>query len=165
MRPKILSFIWPAAVTITLALAAIPQAANAATDPKPAHGKKGDAFLTGDPFTLDQVLVLLKQDAIPMRRRKEAIENRGIAFALSSDALAKLESAGASDEILDVIKGKGKPVAAPPAAPKAIAKGTLSLSCAPAECQVSLNGTSIGATSGGALEATSLTPGSWAVDF
>src|SRR5580704_920928 len=169
MRPKILSFIWPGALmptmTLTLALAVIPQAVNAATDPKPAHAKKGDAFLNGDPFTLDQMLVLLKQDAIPMRRRKEAIENRGIAFALSSDALGKLESAGAPDEILDVIKGKGKTAAAPPAAPKAAPKGTLSLSCAPAECQVSLNGTSIGATSGGTLEATSLTPGNWVVDF
>src|SRR3984957_18967873 len=163
MTRLILTTAW--AAVLGIALTAIPGLA-APTDPKPAHAKKApDPFLTGDPFTLDQVLVLLKQDAIPMRRRKEAIENRGIAFALSSDALAKLESAGASDEILDVIKGKGKPVAAPPAAPKAIAKGTLSLSCAPAECQVSLNGTSIGATSGGALEATSLTPGSWAVDF
>jgi hypothetical protein len=167
MRPKILSFIWPAAVTLTMTLAPawIPQAVNAATDPKPARGKKADPFLTGDPFTLDQVLLLLKQDAIPMRRRKEAIENRGIAFALSSDALAKLESAGASEEILDVIKGKGKAAPAAPAAPKAVPKGNLSLSCAPAECQVSLNGTSIGATSAGTLEASNLTPGNWVVDF
>ena len=109
MRPKILFFIWPAALMV--ALAGIPQAGYAASDPKPSHTKKGDPFLTGDPFTLDQVLILLKQDAIPMRRRKEAIENRGIAFALSSDALSKLESAGASDEILDVIKSKAKPAA------------------------------------------------------
>jgi hypothetical protein len=85
-----------------------------------------------------------------MRRRKEAIENRGVAFALSSDTLAKLESAGASDEILDVIKSKAKPAPAPPPAPKAVAKGNLSLTCAPAECQVSLNGTSIGAPPGSA---------------
>jgi hypothetical protein len=163
MRPKILSFIWPAAVM--LALAGIPQAGNAASDPKPGHGKKADPFLTGDPFTLDQVLVLLKQDAIPMRRRREAIENRGIAFVLSSDTLSKLESAGASDEILDVIKSKAKPAAASPAAPKAVAKGSLNLTCAPAECQVSLNGTSIGPTSGGVLEATGLTPGKWVIDF
>src|SRR5580658_7417344 len=155
MRPKILSFIWPGA--LMLALAGIPQASNAASDPKPGHGKK-DPFLTGDPFTLDQVLLLLKQDAIPLRRRKEAIENRGIAFALSSDTLAKLESAGAPDEILDVIKSKGKAASAAPVASKAVAKGTLNFTCAPAECQVSLNGTSIGPTSGGTLEATGLTP-------
>jgi hypothetical protein len=168
MRLKILSFIWPAALPTALmmvALAGIPQAGIAATDPKPGHGKKADPFLTGDPFTLDQVLLLLKQDAIPMRRRKEAIENRGIAFPLSSDTLAKLESSGAPDEILDVIKSKGKAANAPPAASKAVAKGTLNLTCAPAECQVSLNGTSIGPTSGGTLEATGLTPGKWTVDF
>jgi hypothetical protein len=162
MRRKILSFIWPAA--FLLALAGIPQPGNSATDPKPGHGKKADPFLTGEPFTLDQVLLLLKQDAIPMRRRKEAIENRGVAFALSSDTLAKLESAGASDEILDVIKSKAKPAPAPPPAPKAVVKGNLSLTCAPAECQVSLNGTSIGATAAGALQATGLTPGNWIVD-
>jgi hypothetical protein len=56
MRRKILSFIWPAA--FLLALAGIPQPGNAATDPKPGHGKKADPFLTGEPFTLDQVLLL-----------------------------------------------------------------------------------------------------------
>jgi hypothetical protein len=137
----------------------------AATDPKTAHAKKpADPFLTGDPFTLDQVLLLLKQDAIPLRRRKEAIENRGVAFAMSTDALSKLTSAGATDDILDVIKSKAKP--APPApAPKPLAKGMLSLTCVPAECQVSLNGSSIGPTAGGKLEAAGLTPGNWTIDF
>ncbi len=164
MRHKILSLIWPAALMV--ALAGIPQAGHAATDPKLGHGKKADPFLTGDPFTLDQVLMLLKQDAIPARRRKEALENRGIAFALSSDTMNKLQSAGASDEILDVIKAKAAtPVATVPAAPKVVPKGSLSLSCAPAECLVSLNGTSIGPTAGGTLEASGLTPGNWVVDF
>jgi len=115
MRREILSVIWPAA--LLLALGGIPQPGSPATDPKPAHAKKTDSFLTGDPFTLEQVLLLLKQDAIPLRRRKEAIENRGVAFALSSDALAKLESAGATDEILDVIKSKAKAAPVPPVAP------------------------------------------------
>src|SRR5579863_9181049 len=136
MRSLILSTIC-AAVFVTV----VP-GLGAPTDPKPAHGKKSsDPFLSGDPFTLDQVLLLLKQDAIPLRRRKEAIENRGVAFALSSDALGKLQSAGAPDDFLDVIKSKAKPVP-PPAAPKPTAKGMLSVACAPAECQVSLNGSS-----------------------
>ncbi len=164
MRHKILSLIWPAALMV--AQAGIPQAAHAATDRKLGHSKKADPFLTGDPFTLDQVLMLLKQDAIPVRRRKEALENRGIAFALSSDTLNKLQSAGASDEILDVIKAKaGKPPATAPAAPKVMPKGSLKLTCAPAECVVSLNGTSIGPTAGGTLETSGLTPGNWVVDF
>ncbi|HTC35430.1 MAG TPA: hypothetical protein VK724_18800 [Bryobacteraceae bacterium] len=164
MRHKILSLIWPAA--LMLALAGIPATTHAATDPKLGHGKKTDPFLTGDPFTLDQVMMLLKQDAIPVRRRKEALENRGIAFALSSDTLNKLQSAGASDEILDVIKAKAaKPAATAPAVAKVVPKGSLNLTCAPAECQVSLNGTSIGPTAAGALEASGLTPGNWVVDF
>lgn len=137
---------------------------SAPTDQRPVHAKKAsDSFLTGDPFTLDQVLLLLKQDAIPLRRRKEAILNRGVSFPLSPDTLAKLESAGASDDILDVIKSKAKP--APVAPPKPAPKGMLSLTCAPSECQVSLNGTSLGPTSGGKLEVAGLTPGTWVIDF
>jgi hypothetical protein len=151
---------------LAAAVAAAP-AARAATDPKPAHSKKpSDSFLSGDPFTLDQILLLLKQDAIPLRRRKEAIENRGVAFAMSSDTLLKLQSAGAPDEILDVIKSKARPAPpAPVAAPKPVAKGMLALTCAPAECQVVLNGSAIGATDGGKLEVAGLTPGNWTVDF
>ncbi len=161
MRRLIHSTIWAAA--LAMALASLP--AVAARDQKP-HGKKtSDPFLTGDPFTLDQVLILLKQDAIPLRRRKEAIESRGVSFALSSDALARLESTGASDDILDLIKSKAKPVAPPPVVPKVLAKGMLSLSCEPAECQVTLNGTPMGPTAGGKLELAGLTPGNWVVDF
>jgi PEGA domain len=162
MKRLILFLIWAAALAAALA---IPPAANAATDGKSAHGKKpSDRFLNGDPFTLDQILILLKQDAIPLRRRKDAIENRGVDFSLSSDTLAKLEAAGATDDILDLIKTKAKP--APPApAPKPVAKGMLSLACAPAECKVSLNGSSIGPTEGGKLEVAGLTPGHWTVDF
>ena len=161
MRRLILSTLLAAAL-----LTAFVPGLRAATDPKSAHGKKAsDPFLTGDPFTLDQVLLLLKQDAIPLRRRKEAIENRGVAFALSSDALVKLQSAGATDDMLDVIKSKAKPVAAAQVAPKPVAKGMLTLTCAPAECQVSLNGTTIRPTAGGKLEVAGLTPGSWTVDF
>lgn len=150
---------------LTLALAAVP-GFTAPSDQRPSHAKKSsDPFLSGDPFTLDQVILLLKQDAIPMRRRKEAIENRGIAFALSSDALSRLEAAGASDEILEIIKSKATPATTAAPAPKPVAKGMLSLTCAPAECQVSLNGTAIGATAGGKLEVAGLTPGNWAVDF
>ena len=148
-----------------MALATVP-GFTAPSDRKPSHTKKAsDPFLTGDPFTLDQLLLLLKQDAIPMRRRKEAIENRGITFPLDSDALSKLEAAGASDEILELIKSKAKPEAPAVVAPKPVAKGMLDLTCAPAECQVRLNGTTIGATAGGKLEVAGLTPGNWTVDF
>jgi hypothetical protein len=161
MRRLIHSTAW---TVLGLALIAIP-GIPAPSDQKPVHGKKSaDPFMTGDPFTLDQVLILLKQDAIPLRRRKEAIESRGVAFALSSDTLSKLQEAGASDEILDVIKTKAKPLTAALAS-KPVAKGMLSVTCAPAECQVSLNGTAIGPTAGGKLEVAGLTPGTWVVDL
>lgn len=160
MKRLIVSVIWATALTAALSIPS-----HAATDAKSSHGRKPlDRFVTGNPFTLDQILILLKQDAIPLRRRKEAIENRGVTFPISSDTLAKLEAAGATDEILDLIKSKAKP-APPPPAPKPVAKGMLSLACAPAECKVSLNGSPIGATEGGKLEAAGLTPGRWTVDF
>jgi hypothetical protein len=162
MTRVILFILGPA--TLLVALAAVTPI-NASAEQKSSHGRKtSDAFLTGDPFTLDQVLLLLRQDAIPLRRRKEAIESRGVDFALSSDTLSKLASTGASEEILDLIKSKAKP-AAPPPPPKPLPKGSLSLTCAPAECQVTLNGTSIGTTAGGTLQATGLTPGNWIVNF
>jgi hypothetical protein len=163
MTRLILSTAWVAVLGMTLTV--IP-GRTAPSDQKPAHAKKpSDPFLTGDPFSLDQMLLLLKQDAIPLRRRKEAIESRGVDFALSSDTLSRLQSAGATDEILDVIKSKAKPVAPPAAAPKPLAKGMLNLTCAPSECQVSLNGTTIGPTAGGKLEVAGLTPGNWVVNF
>ncbi len=153
------------AAVLSMALTAIP-GRTAPADQKAAHGKtSSDPFLSGDPFTLDQMLILLKQDAIPLRRRKEAIESRGIDFTLSSDTLLKLQSAGATDEILDVLKGKAKPATPVAAPPKVVAKGMLNLTCAPAECQVSLNGTVIGPTAGGKLEVAGLTPGAWVIDF
>lgn len=159
---RYLSFAFCAALT-GAALTLAPNA-GAGTEPKSHAKKSADPFLSGEPFTLDQVLLLLKQDAIPLHRRKEAIENRGVAFPLSTDALARLQSAGAPEDILDVIKTKAKP-APPPPAPKPVAKGMLNLTCAPVECQVSLNGSAIGATSGGKLEVAGLTPGNWVVDF
>jgi len=128
--------------------------------------KSADPFLSGDPFTLDQVVRLLKEDAIPLKRRKDAIESRGVDFTWTSEAVAKLHAAGATEEVLEVIKSKAKAaVAAAPPAAKPAPKGNLNVTCAPAECVISLNGTSIGPTANGTLEATGLTPGTWVVDF
>ena len=162
MRRAIRSLFYLAALLAPAALAPLAAAPGA----HKTASKKSDPFLSGEPFTLDQVVRLLKEDAIPLRRRKEAIENRGVDFAMSADALAKLHAAGANDEILDVIKAKAKTVAAtPPPAPKPSPKGSLSVTCAPAECKITLNGTSIGSTMSGTLQATGLTPGVWVVDF
>ena len=145
-----------------IALFAAPQAAP--PDRKlPGARKNNDPFLSGAPFTLEQVLRLLGQDAIPLRRRKEAIQNRGLAFSPSPADIDKLKSLGASDEMLKLIKSKAAPVAVslPPKPPL----GRISVTCAPAECEISLNGTSLGSTKGGTLEMAELAAGAWTIDF
>ena len=91
--------IYSIVLTAVLALTAVP-AFSSPYDQKPGHGKKSlDPFLNGEPFTLDQVLLLLKQDAIPMHRRKEAIESLDAAghpwrIAAVSPSLAGLWALG-----------------------------------------------------------------------
>jgi hypothetical protein len=43
--------------------------------------------------------------------------------------------------------------------------GSVAVACAPAECDVSLNGTLLGPTEDGRIELAKLRPGSWAIDF
>ena len=133
-----------------------------------AHAKKtDDPFLNGAPFTFDQVLKLVGDSPIPARRRKDAIQARGIDFALGSEELDKLKAAGATDDMLEMIKSKAKVSAATVAhvAPKPAPTGGMALNCSPGECDISLNGKSIGPTLGGKLELSKLTPGKWVVDF
>jgi len=146
---------------------------------KPATSHKGaDPFLNGPPFKFEQVLRLLRQTAIPLRRRKEAIQHRGLAFSLSPTGIDKLKAAGASEEMLELIKSKAKsetasapvsvvptpaPVAPPP--PKRPPEGKLAVRCAPAECEVSLNETPRGVTQNGSMELAELPIGQWTVDF
>ncbi len=139
----------------------------------PRTGKSLDPFLNGAPFSLEQALRLLHQSAIPLPRRKEAIQNRGLDFVASAEAIDKLKAAGASEEMLKVIKGKARtatasilppPPSPPPPPPKREPKGDLTITCAPAECEVSLNGVPRGSTTGGTL-GIGLPPGDVAVDF
>jgi len=138
----------------------------AAADPKPHGAKSEDSFLNGAPFTFEQMLKLAGQDAIPLHRRKEAILNRGIDFPLTPELADKLKAAGASEELLKAIRSKAKPVVAvtPPAPPKKDPLGMAALSCAPAECDVSVNGTPIGSTKDGKLELAKK-PGKLVIDF
>jgi hypothetical protein len=134
----------------------------------PAHAKKGDdPFLNGAPFTFDQMLKLVGDSPIPIRRRKDAIQARGIDFAGTPDELDKLKAAGAADDMLELIKSKAKvsTVAIVHVVPKPAPTGGMALNCAPGECDISLNGKSIGLTLGGKLEVSKLTPGKWVVDF
>lgn len=128
--------------------------------------KAEDPFLNGAPLTFEQLLKFAGQDAIPLHRRKEAILNRGLDFALTSEQVEKLKAAGASEEILKAIRSKAKPqvVATLPPPPKKDPMGTVALTCAPAECDISLDGTPIGPTQDGKLELKKR-PGKLVIDF
>ena len=127
-----------------------------------------DPFLSGAPFNFDQLLKLVGDSPIPLRRRKDAIQSRGVDFSVTSELIDKLKAAGATDDVLDLIKGKAKPAAAAAVAhavPKPPPSGGMAVACDPPECEVSLNGKAIGPTLGGKLEIAKLTPGKWVVDF
>jgi hypothetical protein len=133
-----------------------------------AHAKKADdPFLNGGPFTFDQVLKLVGDSPIPARRRKDAIQARGIDFALGSEELDKLKAAGATDDMLEMIKSKAKVSAA--SAVRVVAKpapkGGMAVNCSPGECDISLDGKSHGPTLGGKLEFSNLDARKWVVDF
>jgi PEGA domain-containing protein len=153
------------------------QQKTVAAKPAAAVKKPVDPFLNGPPLKFDQVLRLLRQTAIPLRRRKEAIQHRGLAFSLSPASLDKLKSAGASEDMLEVIKSKAKPenlpapAAAvpapppPPAPPPKPPSGKLALRCVPAECEVSLNETPRGVTQNGSMEIAEVVAGQWTIEF
>jgi hypothetical protein len=131
------------------------------------HSKKtDDPFLTGPPFSFDQVLRLLGEDAIPLHRRQQAIRSRGVDFAWTQDKIDKLKATGASAETMEAIKSKAKMVAAAPTPPpKPPPTGGISITCAPAECDIIVKGSPHGATQSGAMELTQLAPGKWTIDF
>jgi len=133
-----------------------------------AHAKKtDDPFLSGAPFTFDQVLKLVGDTPIPMRRRKDAIQARGIDFALGSEELDKLKAAGATDDVLELIKSKAKvsTAAAAHVVSKPAPKGGMAVNCSPSECDISLDGKSHGSTLGGKLEFSNLDARKWVVDL
>jgi PEGA domain len=147
---------------LTAFAAAVPTFAQ---NSRVAHSKPADSFLSGPPFTLDQVLKVIAQDAIPIKRRKEAIQDRGVDFSMTPEAVARLKAAGTAEDVLDLIKSKARPLPPPPEPPKPPAVGGLRVSCAPAECDVSLNGNLRAATAGGVAELYGLEPGAYTVDL
>ena len=85
MTRAITFFVGPAALLAALSLGLASRPAVAERKSPPAEKKIEDPFLNGAPLTFEQVLKLAGQEAIPLRRRKEAILNRGIDFSLSPD--------------------------------------------------------------------------------
>jgi len=85
----------------------------------------------------------------------EKLESRGVDFKADPETLAVLRGKGATDAIIEEIKKRAKPEE----------PVILSLSCAPAECQIKINGQPAGSTSDGSLVKTGLAPGEYTIDF
>lgn len=102
-----------ALVLLSAAALLIPRPAMALQKP-PAAKKSSDAFLNCPPFTFEQVLRVIREKAIPQRRQKEAIQIRGLDFSVSTENLQKLEAAGASPDMLELIVRLAKPLAGAP---------------------------------------------------
>ncbi len=115
-----------------------------------------DPFLNGDPFALQDVLGALQAKLFP-GRIANAVQNRGVSFYPSGADVKQLKDAGATDDLIALIENKGaKYKPAPPPPPKPRTAGPLTLTCAPAECNIAVDGRSEGSTQGGTKRIASL---------
>lgn len=124
--------------------------------------KSADAA-TASPLTFDEVLEAV--NAIPPARLREFLERRPIGFSPTPAEIQKLKSAGAKDDIIGLIVSKAPPPPPPPKPVKPATAGPVTLHCAPAECEVFINGQAHGQTEHGVLEITGLPPGETVVDL
>jgi hypothetical protein len=124
--------------------------------------EKEDPFFSGPPFSMDDLLQ--RVGVIADRRMRSAVLRRGVSFSPTPDDYEKLKKAGASTELIQTIVVKAPPPPKPEPTPPPVA-GPLKLECAPAECTVSINGKSHGATQKGSMEVHDLPPGETAIEF
>src|SRR5262245_22907868 len=115
----------------------------------PAKSEKGtpqriDPFLdpASGPITLPKLLELLqriKEDIETEGRILRAIDSRGVSFPMTAENVEQIKAAGGSSRLLDLIRRKAP---SPPLnlIPKEEPKGSLTLQCRPAECEISIQG-------------------------
>lgn len=123
------------------------------------------------PFSLKEVLDLVtsvKQGVESEGRILRAIDARGVAFPITSEAQFRLEQAGASTKVTDLIKKKAPPPVQslqplPPPPPQLT--GTLTLQCEPAECDISVQGGRSISTTNGAVSIPGVKTGEVVLDF
>src|SRR5260370_16425007 len=89
-------------------LAAVPAgfaAAQSVSRTQPAsRPKNNDPFLSGAPFTFEQLQRLLGENAIPFRRRRDAVQARGLSFTPSAEQIENLKAARPSEDILKLLR-------------------------------------------------------------
>lgn len=122
---------------------------------------KEDTFLSGPPFTLNDIVT--RVGIIADHRLSAAVSRRGIAFTPTQADYDRLKSVGASQELIAAVTAKAPPP--PKAPPKPEVAGPVELECAPAECDIAVNGQSRGSTHDGKIELAGLPPGNVFVDF
>jgi len=123
---------------------------------------KEDAFLSGPPFALNDIVA--RVGIIADHRLSEAVTRRGIAFTPTKADYDHLKAAGATPELIEAIAAKA-PAPPPKAPPKPVTAGPLILHCAPAECDIEVNGQARGRTTDGRLELAEVPPGNLFIDF
>jgi len=123
---------------------------------------KEDAFLTGPPFSLDEIIQ--RVGVIADRRLSEAINRRGVSFTPGKADLEKLKAAGAAPEILQAVSAKAPPPT-PKQPPRPALAGAVRLECHPAECDISINDQAKGQTQQGIMSISGLPAGSIFIDF
>jgi hypothetical protein len=86
-------------------------------------------------------------------------------FPLTDGVKEDLRKHGASDKVIEALVQVSPPPPPPEVKPKKIPTGALSIHCAPADCDISLNGQSAGATQNGELNLADLRIGDAVIDF
>jgi hypothetical protein len=98
---------------------------------------------------IKEVLRMVQHKTVTEDRLIDLIRKHGVAD-ITDEELHDLSQRGASDALVEVIKEK-RPVPPPPPQPL---QGTLSISCSPPECTVTVNGRDSNATTDGKLKIT-----------
>jgi hypothetical protein len=152
-------------ISQSISLALLPLVAALAFAASPAQQKGEDAFLTGPPFSFNEIMQRI--GIIADKRLGAAIERRGIGFSPSASDLERFKQAGAGADLIRIIQQKAppkpKPAAPPPPPPPRT--GRLVFHCFPAECDVMVNGKSHGSTVRGAIELRDVPVGDAVIDL
>ena len=162
VRPKLDAAYWAAPILCVhawigsgLGFAAPPQRGGVAA-PRNSGASRKDAFLSGKPFTLEELVDLIPD--LFENRIQRGIEARGLAFPATPDNLERLRNAGASEGLLRLIT-RTAPPASPPSVARESLAGPVTVVCSPPECEVAVLGTSRGMTEGGVKVIDGLPPG------
>jgi hypothetical protein len=134
--------------------------------------KPSDTVPDGPPMTLETVIRMLKgvkTGLMDQPRIIAFIRKRGLDFTATSENIGQLLTAGAGPELVDLITELNPPPPPapppPPPPPPPPVTGTLHFLCAPAECNIRIDGGPDKLTSGGKLSIGDLVYKQYTVDF